>query len=136
MNECIEWKGAIDTDGYGKQTVNSKTWRAHRYAWTQEEGEIPEGVCVLHHCDNPRCVNVEHLYLGTQADNSRDRIERRRGKWGTAHPSSKLTPNKVRASRQLYAEGLVSMRRLARLYGVSQPAIWRAIHRQTWVDVE
>lgn len=79
---CWEWQAAIRSgSGYGVfQLGVGKQAPAHRVAWTLTRGEIPEGLWVLHHCDNRRCVNPDHLYLGTAKDNCRDREVRRRGK--------------------------------------------------------
>ena len=82
---CWNWIGALgggaerDDQKYGYFTIwtggNSKTWRAHRLMWTAINGPIPEGLCILHRCNNPRCVNPDHLYLGDHKDNARDRKE-------------------------------------------------------------
>lgn len=72
---CWEWTGRRDSWGYGK---TGRSARTHRVAWELSHGAIPPGLSVLHRCDNAACVNPEHLYLGTQADNMRDLRERRR----------------------------------------------------------
>lgn len=76
---CWEWQGARNKTGYGTVCFNYKTWRTHRYAWHITYGSIPVNLCVLHHCDNPPCVNPDHLWLGTHADNVRDRENKGRG---------------------------------------------------------
>ena len=63
---------------YGMISVKGKSWPAHRLSWTLAYGPIPEGMCVCHHCDNPPCVRPDHLFLGTRADNNRDRDQKGR----------------------------------------------------------
>lgn len=89
MNEetgCLNWLKAINSDGYGSY-INR---RAHRVAWELFKGTIPEGLCVLHQCDNPSCCNVDHLFLGTNADNSRDMVNKGRSLTGNKNPMKKL----------------------------------------------
>ena len=70
---CWLWAGKTNSDGYGLLPENGAYKMAHRVAWELENGDIPEGVCVLHRCDTPPCVRVAHLFLGTKADNAHDR---------------------------------------------------------------
>lgn len=73
-DECWAWQGAKwKAKPYGMVRRNGMTWRAHRYAWTQWFGPIPDGFHVLHRCDNPPCVRPAHLWLGTNAENMDDR---------------------------------------------------------------
>ena len=72
-NGCLEWTGSFGRKGYGKMLFNSKSTGTHRVAWELMNGPIPDGLCVLHTCDNPPCCNVDHLFLGTNADNAADR---------------------------------------------------------------
>lgn len=75
---CIEFMGSRDRHGYGMMRYNAKNQGAHRVAWTLTYGEIPDGLLVLHSCDNPPCCNPKHLRLGTMKDNMEDKIARGR----------------------------------------------------------
>lgn len=78
-DSCWNWTGkSYFHYGYGKFNVNKKETRAHRYSWELHKGAIPQGLFVLHNCDNPKCVNPEHLRLGTQKDNVQDQFDRGR----------------------------------------------------------
>ena len=107
---CHNWIGQLDASGYGEIRIKSKGVRAHRFSWEMHRGEIPNGLWVLHHCDNRRCVNCDHLYLGTPKDNVRDMVERRRMnhssvKKGSKSNLSKLTEEKVTEIRKMRSEG-------------------------------
>lgn len=81
-NECLEWTGVVNEAGYGRIWVNNKWVLTHRLAWELMNGPIPDGLCVLHHCDNPPCCNAEKcLFLGTRADNNADREAKGRNYW-------------------------------------------------------
>lgn len=69
---CWQWKGSSNKDGYGTTRYMGKSIMAHRLSFLLHGGEIPDGMCVLHSCDNPPCVNPDHLFLGTHQDNMDD----------------------------------------------------------------
>lgn len=71
--DCLEFTGCRNADGYGTLRVRGKMTKAHRFSWELVYGRVPKGLLVCHRCDNPPCCNVEHLFLGTVADNNRDR---------------------------------------------------------------
>ena len=77
---CWNWALYKDKDGYGGMKRKGKIYRAHRKSWITFKGEIPEGLHVLHHCDNPKCINPDHLYIGTHQDNMDDMVKRGRQK--------------------------------------------------------
>jgi len=86
-NGCWEWQGGINSTGRGIFWLNSKTPKAHRISWEIHNGPVEGDFLVLHHCDNGKCVNPNHLYLGTFKDNSNDRLKRNRANLprGTEH---------------------------------------------------
>jgi hypothetical protein len=77
---CWRWTGARSKDGYGQIGIGNKILYTHRVAWELTHGSIPQGMWVLHHCDNKKCINPDHLFLGTRLDNIRDMLAKGRGK--------------------------------------------------------
>ena len=133
-NGCWIWTAYTNSDGYGKFKIGKRTCNAHRMAWMLCCGSIPKGMLVLHHCDNPPCVNPDHLYLGTDADNVRDRDNRNRIQHarGIAQGSHKLTDEQVLEIRMLYNDGKYSECDIADKFGVSQSTIGCIINYKTW----
>jgi hypothetical protein len=84
-SKCWEWYGVKDKRGYGQTGRNDKYIGAHRLSWTLYRGEIPKGMHVLHRCDNPPCVNPDHLFLGTNSENQLDSVSKGR------HPNTRKT---------------------------------------------
>lgn len=95
-DSCWEWSGAMDKDGYGFFWVAGKLYRSHRVSWVIHQSPIHASLLVLHRCDNPRCVNPDHLFLGTDADNADDRERKGRGNKATGTRNGAYThPEKV-----------------------------------------
>jgi hypothetical protein len=92
---CWEWLGYRDHNGYGELGVNGRTTSAHRLSYTLNIEAIPDGLFVLHKCNNPACVNPYHLYLGSQQDNMNDMVRASRQTIGENHPNAKLTETQV-----------------------------------------
>jgi hypothetical protein len=138
-DECWPWTGGCDQDGYGKiwSTAANRSISAHRYSWELANGKpVPETLWVLHHCDNPPCVNPAHLYLGDAAQNNQDRISR--GRWrGNPDPWAcrrRLTAEQVQEIRDFGNPYYGAKAELARRYGVSHQhirAIQLGIRRST-----
>ena len=137
---CIEWQKRKNDCGYGTISYRSKSWLAHRLKWTLERGEIPDGMNVCHTCDNPACINIEHLFLGTQADNVSDMITKGRG-CSPGHQGEKHHNAILSADDVAYIRGELANRkhgkdgtngRLARKFGVSEATISNINKDRRW----
>lgn len=132
---CIEWTGAKSGDGYGTVSVDGKQKAAHRVAWENANGPIPSGLWVLHKCDNPLCVNPDHLFIGTAKDNTQDCIRkgRRNTQRGSRLPQSKLDEETVRRIKQL--RGTKRQSQIAREFGVSDASVSLIMSGKNWAHV-
>lgn len=120
-DRCWLWTASAQESGYGSFYFDGQLDRAHRVSWKLAHGSIPDGAMVLHHCDNPRCVNPSHLFLGTNTDNMRDMIRKGRH-------AKKLTPMQaiaIRADERKHKE-------IAREYGVSRPLVSAIKRGDAW----
>ena len=137
--DCWVWTAALRSPyAYGQFINKNKNWAAHRYAWTLANSPIPDGKCVLHTCDNPPCVNPEHLFLGTQKEKSNraainGKIKRlhKKGPGGEQNSNSKLNKADVKRLRKLAKAG-VSTTELLRIYPLSRVQINRIIRGDSW----
>ncbi len=116
---CHLWMGHRTPDGYGAMIVDRSTRLTHRLAWEVAHSPIPEGMVVMHICDNPACCNPEHLKLGTRAENNRDRLKKGRGPGARARD---LELNPQWARRALWARKALSQQRTANQAEASPPA--------------
>ncbi len=133
---CWEWTGRIALHGYGVLTRNAKSLLAHRVSWEVHNGPVPEGAWVLHRCDNRSCVNPDHLFLGTGAENVSDMMSKGRHAYGERNAQSKLTEEQVREIRDLHAAGGITHDRLAARYGVARSRISCVIRGESWAHVD
>lgn len=133
-DECWEWRGVRFVEGdYGRLVRRGKNLRAHRVAYELSIGPIPPGLDVLHTCDNPPCINPAHLWVGTDADNHRDRMlkGRNRVQDGERNSNVKLTAEQVAEIRERYAAG-ERQTALAREFGIKQPHVSRIVRGVAW----
>lgn len=155
--DCWEWLGGAWTQqGYPRlqHPINGK-WKslaANRVSWEVAHGPIPEGMVVCHRCDNPKCVNPHHLFLGTHQDNTQDMMQKGRNggqfqpghaplRKGDAHPQAKLTQAQAEEIRETYLRTHHLRRRdprrpsletLAAKYGVSKKTVLNVVHGRIW----
>jgi hypothetical protein len=135
---CWLWTGATNAKGYGKIQAGGRGepyLTATHVVWAIHHGPVPPGMRVLHHCDVPRCCRIDHLFIGTPADNMRDKVEKGRHIFGEAVPSSILTTEDVIEIRRRYEAGGVKMSELAAEHDVCTTAIQNLIRRRTWKHV-
>lgn len=124
---CIEWSGTLNDAGYGLLMWEKKYRRAHRLAWEMKNGVITGGLFLCHRCDNPKCINVDHLFLGTPTDNMRDKIAKGRGN------ATKLTVPEAQEIKA--AKGLQPRRTVAERYGVSERTISAIWSGENWTHI-
>lgn len=133
---CWPWLASRKDNGYGQayDIRTNKPVGAHRLAWELAYGPIPDGLSVLHACDNPPCVNPAHLFLGSPRANSMDMVSKSRQAFGERNGLSRLTKEKVLEARTLRAGGL-TLKAIAQREGVSLQTIHHAISGRTWSHV-
>lgn len=130
QNGCWEWLGSR-TEGYAVLAVRDRMVRASRLAMVLFGKTLPKELDACHHCDNPGCVNPEHLFAGTQKDNAMDSAKKKRTAWGEKNGMSKLTEVQVVEIRKRAAAGERGID-LAREFDVWQAAITRIVKRTRW----
>jgi len=135
--DCWEWQAGCYKDGYGGINIKGqkkRTVKAHRYSYEYFIGPIPQGMCVMHKCDNPKCINPSHLSVGTHLQNMRDRDSKRRSPFGENHPNAKLTEAKVLEIKSLLNDG-ESLMSVSLKYGVHKSHIYSIKSGLRWSHV-
>ncbi|HEU4345899.1 MAG TPA: HNH endonuclease signature motif containing protein [Candidatus Binatia bacterium] len=127
-------------DGYGIYHFLGKAYRCHRLSWILEKGGIPEGMCVLHRCDVPLCVNPKHLFLGTRNDNNQDMVAKGRAsrhgrRLGCGVHAKKLDAASVVKMVDQKRLGKLSQREIARRAGVSDATFRAILKGKVWSHV-
>ena len=138
-NGCMLFTGRRDSHGYGQVKNHGKAVLVHRWVYERERGPIPAGRLICHTCDIRNCVNPEHLYIGTDADNAADKVARGRTgdrPRGFAHkrPMAKLTEQQVREIKSLLSRGYRQCD-IATDYRVSRQIISDIALRKTWFHI-
>ncbi len=136
--ECWIWDGNLSSTGYGRININKKMIAAHRFSYGLHYGIIPKDKLICHRCDNPKCVNPKHLFLGTSRDNVHDMINKKRDNFhggisfeNEKNPNSKLTKNDVIFIKQ----SSLSQRKLAKQFNVSRSCIVFIKRGLSWKNI-
>lgn len=140
---CWEWTGKLMHKGYGVIVIDGKDQRAHRISYQEHKGDIADGLFVCHSCDNRKCINPDHLWLGTAADNAQDALNKGRMKGceeigdqsGAMNRNAKLNEQQVLEIRARLKDG-VNSHELAAMYGVSYRNIRAIAVRRSWAHLE
>lgn len=141
---CWIWTGRKNDQGYGKLSIANRTEKAHRVSYVIHKGEIPSGLCVCHSCDNPSCVNPEHLWLGTQRENIYDCISKNRDNSSglTAHGCKGMTCGEMHGHHKLTGKQVIEILAaskngesnvsISRRYPVGRQAIYKITKHLRW----
>jgi predicted XRE-type DNA-binding protein len=135
-HSCWEWTAGKDRYGYGSIRINNKVLRTHRVSYQLHYGDFDIALFVCHKCDNKKCVNPEHLFLGTHQDNMTDKVNK--GKQpnliGKNNPNTKLTEDNVIQIKKLLFVGM-KQREIAQKYNVSQNQISQIKNNKAWKHI-
>lgn len=137
---CWPWIGPVTRGGYGNFFFMGKQSRASRVSYKIHKGEIPSGMVVCHKCDNPKCVNPDHLFLGSHKDNIADMLLKGRGKKGNPNiagennKTAKLSVSEIIEIRRLSNEG-VSKAEIGRMFGIRDSHVCKIVQRKSWAHV-
>jgi len=134
-NDCWDWKGKIEK-GYPVMTCRKALGanRGHRASWIIHNGKIPEGLSVLHKCDNKICTNPDHLFLGTNQDNVNDMLSKKRNPIGSNIGTSKLNEDQVKEIKISLSQD-DTITHIAKKYSVTKQAIFLIKNGKTWKHV-
>jgi len=126
--ECWEWQRGIRPNGYGQFYMNGKSISSHRASWIIHKGPIPKGMCVCHKCDNRKCVNPDHLWIGTYKDNGQDMAKKGRSCTGLKNANGKIDTKLYKEILNKYKSG-INQYALAKEYKVKQACIYRILRK-------
>lgn len=133
---CWEWAGNKTTRGYGRVRWNGAGEYAHRVSYMIHYGSIPDGMVVMHKCDNPQCTRPDHLQIGTQADNVRDRDMKGRYRQPSREKIKKVSDSDVLKIRYFYGRGLATIRDLSNIYGTKYQNVYLIVTGRSRKNVQ
>lgn len=130
--ECWNWKASIFTNGYGQFRKGKHKIVAHKFSWELHRNLIPDGLCVLHTCDNRKCVNPNHLFLGTHQDNMDDKVKKNRQSRlnGIDNGKSKLTEQQIIEIRKKHK--ILTYKQIAIKYDISLKQVYNILKYKQW----
>ena len=133
-NDCWEYSGSLNSTGRGAFSIGRKNIKAHRFAYELANGKIPSGMCVCHHCDNGKCCNPKHLFLGTMKDNVADMIKKGRKviRFGENDPKHRLKELEVLEIVRLYKTGKVTQFKIADMFRINRSTVEGILRGDIW----
>lgn len=132
---CWRWQGAHQSKGYGMICIDGENVLAHRTSYLTFVGEIPSGQFVCHKCDVRDCVNPEHLFLATPKGNTQDMLNKGREARGERNGQAVLSDDDIRQIRELYAQGGIYHRELAKMFNTTRPNITKILNNYRWKHI-
>ena len=136
IGECWIWNDKLLSTDYGVFYISGTSYLAHRMSYALFIDAIPKELFVCHKCDNPSCVNPDHLWLGTQADNMADAAKKGRMPRGEKSTNSKLTEKQITELLNLYATGNYSQEQIAKMFSISRTVVSNLLHNKTWKHLD
>lgn len=133
--ECHNWLAYKDKDGYGSIKNGTKFQRVHRVIWELKNGKIPDRLVICHKCDNPSCLNIKHLFIGTPKENNDDKVTKNRQAKGSRNGQAKLNERDVTAIRKMYKKGFVTLKQVAEKFGVTYAMVHLIVTNKNWNHV-
>ena len=133
---CWDWSGCLYATGYGKITFQTKNWLAHRASYKIHKGDVPSDMLVCHTCDNRKCTNPDHLFIGTHKDNLSDMKNKGRSNRGQKNGRSKLTDEDVGSLKHMNRVRYFEQKELAKHFGINRSLVSMILGEKVWQHVK